>query len=58
MGLALWALLAMMSVGNALSLAVVGIALGVGVYVGAAWALGVQEVREVTLRLRRMTDNW
>jgi hypothetical protein len=38
---------------NALLLGSVGVALGIGVYFAAAWTLGVQEVRAITLGLRR-----
>jgi putative peptidoglycan lipid II flippase len=42
---------------NALWLGPLGIALGVGVYLGAAWALGVDEVRAVARRFRPGPDN-
>jgi putative peptidoglycan lipid II flippase len=51
MGLALVALLSALPSVNSALLGAVGIALGGLVYLGAAWALGVQEVRAVALRL-------
>jgi len=39
---------------SALWLGPLGIALGAGVYLGAAWVLGVDEVHAVTRRFRRM----
>jgi putative peptidoglycan lipid II flippase len=51
MGLALVALLSALPGVNSALLGAVGIALGGLVYLGAAWALGVQEVRAVALRL-------
>jgi putative peptidoglycan lipid II flippase len=51
MGLALVALLSALPGVNSALLGAVGIALGGLVYLGAAWALGVQEVRVVALRI-------
>ncbi len=53
MGLALWALLAALPDYNALLLGSIGIVLGGGVYLVAAWALGVEEVRVVVLQIRQ-----
>ncbi len=53
MGLVLLAFLAAFPNGNTLLLGLVGIALGAAVYLGAVWALGVDELRAVALQLGR-----
>ena len=57
MGLALVTLLWALPDVNALLLGPVGVALGGLVYLGAAWALGVEEVQAVALKIRRKTKN-
>ena len=54
MGLGLVALQWTLPRVNALLLGPAGIALGVGIYLVASWALGVEEVRAVALRFRRV----
>jgi hypothetical protein len=39
-----------------LLLGLAGIVLGVAVYFGTAWALGVEELRAIALQLRRRTE--
>jgi putative peptidoglycan lipid II flippase len=53
LGTSLWALPDL----NPTLLGAAGMALGGAVYLGAAWALGVEEVRAVTLRIRRRTKD-
>jgi putative peptidoglycan lipid II flippase len=53
MGLVLVIFLSLFPDVDALVLGLVGIALGAAVYLGAAWALGVGEVRAVTLQFRQ-----
>jgi hypothetical protein len=57
MGVVLTALLSISTVENTLVTGVMGILLGGGVYLGAAWLMGVQELRAIVLpvlqRLRR-----
>jgi putative peptidoglycan lipid II flippase len=57
MGLVLVAFLAAFPGANAVLLGMVSIALGAAVYLGAAWALGVEDIRAVARRLgRRVKD--
>ena len=53
MGLVLVAFLAAFPNADALLLGLAGIALGAAVYFGAAWALGVEEVRDFVRRIGR-----
>jgi putative peptidoglycan lipid II flippase len=57
MGLALGALLWALPDANSSLLGLAGVALGGAVYLGAAWALGVEEVRAVMLQIRRRTKD-
>jgi putative peptidoglycan lipid II flippase len=56
MGLVLAVLLMAFPDANALLLGLAGIVLGVAVYFGTAWALGVEELRAIALQLRRRTE--
>jgi putative peptidoglycan lipid II flippase len=57
MGLALGASLRVLPGLNPTLLGAVGVTLGGVVYLGAAWALGVEEVRSIALQIRRMTND-
>jgi putative peptidoglycan lipid II flippase len=56
MGLVLAVLLMAFPDANALLLGLAGIVLGVAVYFGTAWALGVEELRAIALQLTRRTE--